>query len=206
VSQEQCERAYQGIIGWKKDGRPRPYQSVDDAREHCQAVIDVLAETGIQVETLFDRITAMHPNLKWGKVTVRVKLSAANKTSRVAICRQLLEFFADKLHRVVFLDQKTVYMWEEDVYGWYDTSEPTYAEGIKAAFHSGKVIRLKYYGAVHCKLGAFFIKFYTGTTGMDNNHDGNNYMVSYATNSIGAPRCVTCTIARLSCAAHCWAC
>jgi hypothetical protein len=72
VSHEQCARAYQGIIGWKKDGRPRPYPSVDDAREHCQAVIDVLAETGIQVETLFDRITDMHPNLKWGKLTVWV--------------------------------------------------------------------------------------------------------------------------------------
>lgn len=178
VSQAQCDRAYQGIISWKKDGRPRPYQSVDDARDNCLVVRGVLAETGVQVETLFDRITSRHPNLKWGKLTVRVKLSAANKASRVAICRQLLESFGDKLHRVVFLDQKTVYMWEEDVYGWFDTSEPNFAEGIKAAFHGGKVIRLKYYGAVHSKLGAFFIRFYTGTTGKANTHDGNNYMVS----------------------------
>lgn len=178
VSQQQCERAYAGIIGWKKDGRPRPYQSVDDAEANCQAVKDVIAETRVEVATLFHRITDMHPNLKWGKLTIRVKLSDANKTSRAAICRQLLQMFGDKLHRVVFLDQKTVYMWEEDVYGWFDTSEPNYAEGIKAAYHSGQVIRVKYYGAVHCKLGAFFTRFYTGTTGMGNNHDGNNYMVS----------------------------
>jgi hypothetical protein len=44
-------------------------------------------------------------------------------------------------------------MWEEEVWGWVDTSVPNYSQGIKPAYNQGRIIRLKYYAAVHGKLG-----------------------------------------------------
>jgi hypothetical protein len=59
---------------------------------------------------------------------------------------------------------------------------PNWALGIKPAYYKGKVIKLKYYSAVHMTLGGFFIKFYTGTSGMDYTHDSNVYMVGSSHN------------------------
>jgi hypothetical protein len=78
---------------------------------------------------------------------------------------------------MVFVDAKTVYMWEEDIRGWVDTSVPNFVEGIRPAYSGGKIIRVKYYAAAHSRLGAFFLRFYTGTTGMTAHHDGHSYQV-----------------------------
>lgn len=41
----------------------------------------------------------------------------------------------------------------------------------------GKVIRLRYYGAVNARLGAFFITYYTGTTDMPGKRGRLHYKV-----------------------------
>jgi hypothetical protein len=178
LTDQMTEEAYQGIISWRDAQRPNPYRSKQQLARDCPAVAKVLRESGVTVDTLISRIKAKHPNFRFVKLKIRFALTDAHKADRLSNARQLLQGFTNLLHCVVFLDQKLINMWEEEVWGWVDTSVPHFAEGIKPAKYKGRVIKLKYYAAVHCKLGAFFIRFYTGTTGMDSHHDGNHYKVS----------------------------
>lgn len=178
LSDQMAEEAYQGIIGWRAAGRRNPYRNERDVEAECPAVKKVLQESGVTVETLISRIKRPHPDFKHVTLRIRFALTPAHKAARLSTCRRLRQHFTLLLHRMVFVDQKLINVWEEEVTGWVDTSVPNYALGIKPAYYKGKVIKLKYYAVVHEKLGAFFIKFYTGTSGMDYNHDGNAYMVS----------------------------
>ena len=53
-----------------------------------------------------------------------------------------------------------------------------------------KVIRVKYYSAVHSTLGAFFLKFYTGTTGMTCRHDGYHFKVGSCCKQLSVSPCL----------------
>jgi hypothetical protein len=172
-----AEEAYQALMNWKKDNNGRPYESEEQALERCTVIQKVLSDSGVTTQTLFIRMKALHPHLRRGKVTLRWKLEDANKAERVSVCRTLLRLYRNLLHRVVFVDAKTIRMCEGDIFGWIDPSVPGFAEGIKPAIYKKKVITLKYYAAVHCKLGPVFLRYYTGTTGMDHTHHGHNYQV-----------------------------
>ena len=171
------ERAYQGIINWRAAGRRRPYGSKLECEQQCPEVRQVLSESGVSMDTLISHITEVHPNFKFKKLRVRWRMTDANKQDRVRKCRQLLREYMQDLNKMVFLDAKTVWMWEEEIWGWVDTSVPNSCQGIRPAYSHGKIIRLKYYAAVHQTLGPVWIRFYTGTTGMDYNHDGHNFQV-----------------------------
>lgn len=177
LSPQMVESAYQGIIGWHAAGRRRPYASKLECEQQCPEVRQVLSDSGVTMDTLIRRITAVHPHFAFKKLRIRWRLTDANKQQRVSICQQLLLSFRDCLHRMVFLDAETVSMWEEDVWGWVDTSVPNSCQGIKPAYSHGKIIRLKYYAAVHRVLSPVWIRFYTGTTGMLYNRDGHNFRV-----------------------------
>jgi hypothetical protein len=138
------------------------------------------------MDTLIRRIKEVHPKFACTDVKVRWHLSDDNKQQRLSICQELLQAFRQLLHRVVFVDAKTVWVWEEDVRGWVDTSVPNCCEGIRPAYHQGRVVRLKYYAAVHNRLGAFWIRFYTGTSGMPYNRDGHNFRVSFMLQTVAA--------------------
>lgn len=177
ISAQMVEAAYQGLINWKKAGKDRPYASIPDAAANCPEVKEVLRDSGVSPDWLFELMQQAHPHLRWGKVTVRWRLTDDNKAKRVSVCNKLKRMYSHLLHRMVFVDAKTICMCEEEIKGWMDTSVPGYAEGIKPAMYKKKIIRLKYYAAVHCKLGPVFLKYYTGTSGMDHTHDGHNYQV-----------------------------
>jgi hypothetical protein len=178
VTPRMVTRAYNGIINWKAAGRRRPYASRKDLEQNCPEVRQVLQESGVTIDTLIRKIKRAHPHFQFKKLRVRWELTEGNKQQRVNICTELLQYFRNLLHRVVFVDAKTIWMWEEEVKGWVDTSVFTSTHGIKPAYSQGKVIHLKYYAAVHNKLGPVWIRFYTGTTGMPHNRDGHNYRVS----------------------------
>jgi hypothetical protein len=90
----------------------------------------------------------------------------------------------DKL-RVVHIDAKSITMMEQEVYGYVDLAVSKSVEGIKPAKHKGKIITLRYYAAVNALLGPVLLLFYTGTSGMDCNHDGNSYKVSSGCEQLG---------------------
>ena len=187
VSDQMVEEAYQGIIGWRRAKRRNPYRSEEDLVQQCPAVIKVLRESGVTIGTLISRIKDKHPGFTRTKLRIRFALTDSHKADRLSKCRQLLRRFRGLLHCCVFVDQKQINVWEEDVWGWVDTSVPNYAEGIQPARYQGRIIKLKYYAAVHNKLGPFFLMFYTGTSGMDSHHDGHDYQVGHAANSCAQP-------------------
>lgn len=206
TSPQMVEAAYQAVINWKKAGFDRPFASIEQAVARSPEIQKVLRESGISPERLFDLMKEAHPHLRFGKITVRWKLTDDNKAERVSVCTTLKRMYRNLLHRLVFVDAKTICMCEEEIMGWVDTSVPGYAEGIRPATYKSRIIRLRYYAAVHCKLGPVFLKFYTGTSGMDHTHDGHNYRVSQAMNSCGAPPPLTCRTTFASWAAqrvHC---
>ena len=178
LTDRMAEDAYQGIIGWREKGRRNPYRSEADLVTQCDAVKTALKDSGVTIGTLIYRIQQLHPKFQFKKLRIRFDLTDQHKTQRLSICRRLLQRYQHLLHCMVFFDQKLINMWEEEVYGWVDISVPNYALGIKPAYYKGKVIKVKYYAAVHMELGAFFLHFYTGTSGMDHTHDNNTYMVS----------------------------
>lgn len=178
LSPQMVESAYQGIIGWRAAGRSRPYASKLECAQQCPEVRQVLMDSGVTIETLLRRIKEVHPKFAFTRQRVRWHLSDDNKQQRLTICQHLLQAFRQLLHRVVFVDAKTLWVWEEDVWGWVDTSVPNCVHGIRPAYHRGKVVRLKYYAAVHSRLGPVWIRFYTGTSGMPYNRDGHNFRVS----------------------------
>jgi hypothetical protein len=178
VSDQMAEEAYQGIIGWRAAGRRQPYKNERELKAQCPAVKKVLRESGVTIATLINRIKQLHPNFQRVKIRQRFPLEASHKASRLSICQLLSQQFSHLLRCMVFVDQKQINMWEEEITGWVDTSVPDYADGIKPARYKGRVIKLKYYAAVHMTLGPFFIRFYTGTSGMDYNHSNRAYMVS----------------------------
>lgn len=178
LSDQMAEEAYQGIIGWRTAGRQNPYRNKSDIETQCPAAKKVLRESGVTIRTLIDRIQQLHPNFQYRILRIRFNLTPDHKAVRLSTCQRLRQRFSNLLHCMVLVDQKLINVWEEEVTGWVDTSVPNYALGIRPAYFKGRVIKLKYYAAVHMKLGAFFIRFYTGTSGMDHNHDGSCYMVS----------------------------
>jgi hypothetical protein len=189
ISPQQVERAYKGIISWKADGKSRPYKSMDRMATDCPAVKKVLEETGITIKHLVRLIKKAHPHFQYKQLKVTWKMTDDLKAERLHVCTGLLAEYADMLHRMVFMDQKTVFMWEQEVCGWVDTTVEYSFEGIKPAKHGRQTIRLKYYSAVHSKLGAFFLRFYTGTTGMTCRHDGYHFKVGSSYKELSATPC-----------------
>jgi hypothetical protein len=177
ISPQDVERVYQGLINWKADGRDRPYESKEDAEANCPALIEVRKYTTVSFETIVRRIKEEHPKFHWTKLRIRWQMKPKDKQKRGTTCQELLSEYRGKLHRVVFVDQKCVHMWEEDVWGYVDLEVGYSFEGIKPARYQNRVIKVKYYGAVNSRLGAFYIRFYTGTSGMPYDRDGHNYRV-----------------------------
>lgn len=182
----QVESAYKAIINWEAAGRPRPFKSKKEIENSCGPVKKLLAKTGVQIGTLISRIKALHPRFGREKLRVRWALSEENKQERLAVAQELNNMKRSELQKVVHLDAKTVHMQEDEIYGYVDLAVGYTVAGIKPARKGGKVIKLKYYAAVNAKLGAFFIRFYTGTTDMPSTRDGLNYKVSSRCQTVGA--------------------
>lgn len=185
----QVEAAYKAIINWEAAGRSRPYNSAHEIENDCGPVKKLLAKTGVRVDTLIHRIKAVHPRFGREKLGARWALSEENQQERLAVALELSNTDHSELQKVVHLDAKTVHMVEEAIYGYVDLGVGYTVAGIKPARKGGKVIKLKYYAAVNAKLGAFFIRFYTGTTDMPATRDGLNYKVSSAAKQLWFVAC-----------------
>lgn len=185
LTKAQVLSAYKAIMGWEAAGRGRPYKSAADIEKNCAAVKKLLAKTGVSVHTLIHRITALYPLFGRQKLKVRWTLTEENKQERLDVAQELKLKDPSELQKVVHLDAKTVHMQEEDIYGYVDLAVGYTLAGIRAARKRGKVIKLKYYAAVNAKLGAFFLRFYTGTTDMPATREGLNYKVSSGAEQLG---------------------
>lgn len=170
-------QAYKGITGWAEAGRKRPYESVRDIERQCPAVRAVLRDSKATMNTLMQRLKEKYPKLQYKEMKVKWRLTDDNKLARYWVCEELLDRFKHLLHRVVFVDAKTVMVCQGTIKGWVDTSLPNFCEGIKPAMYKGKILRLKYYAAVHATLGPVLMKCYTGTSGMPGKRGNKHYQV-----------------------------
>jgi hypothetical protein len=177
LTSKMVDTAYKGITGWAEAGRKQPYKSERDIERKCPEVRQVLQDSGATINTLMQRLKEKYPKLQYKEIKTKWVLTDENKLVRYWVCQELLASFKDLLQRVVFVDAKTVMMCEGTIRGWVDTSLPNYCEGLKPAMYKSKIIRLKYYAAVHATLGPVFIKFYTGTTGMPAQRGNKHYKV-----------------------------
>lgn len=171
------EACYNAIIEGKPGTKPEPYVSPDDINENCSVVRGVLEDTGATLATLLKRIHERHPGFGRRQLHTRWTLTAANCQERKRVCGKLLLLSPSELDRVVFIDAKTIWMTSNTVYGYVDTNTSNKFEHIHPARWRGQIVRVKYYAAVHSKLGPVWINFYTGTTGMPAQRDGHHYKV-----------------------------
>lgn len=116
-------------------------------------------------------------------------LTVAEMAARVLICKQLVSMERKVLLQVVFLDMKTIWMWEHNAYGWIDTSMRAEFGATKPLRDQGQILRLKYYGAVNALLGPFFIWFVSGTTGITAHQGETHYKVGSCAEPIGGQAC-----------------
>lgn len=179
------DKAYKAALAWKQQGRDRPYPSTDDLADLCPGFRQVLEETGVAASTLIKRIQQLYPHFHRAKLKARHVLTVAEMASRVIICKQLVSMERRVLLRVVFLDMKTIWMWEKNAYGWIDTSKRAQFDAIKPLRDQGQVMRLKYYGAVNVLLGPFFIWFVTGTTGITAHQGEQHFKVGSSAEQLG---------------------
>lgn len=177
VSECQVEAAYKAIIGWETAGRERPYASATEIATQCAPVKQLLETTGVRINTLIKRIQAVHPRFGREQLRKRWLLPDEIQAERLDVALQLVAMEESELQKVVHLDAKTVYMVEKSIYGYVDLAVGYTISGIRPAKKGGKLIKLKYYAAVNAKLGAFFIKFYTGSAGITATRQGKNYKV-----------------------------
>lgn len=182
-------KAYDAALAWKNQGRDRPYASTDELADLCPGFRQVLKETNAAASTLIKRMQQLHPHFHRAKLKARHMLTAHEMAERVSICKQLVSLERQMLLRVVFLDMKTIWMWEHSAYGWIDTSVRAEFGATKPLRDQGQVIRLKYYGAVNAVLGPFFIQFMTGTTGITAHQGEAHYKVGSCAELLGSQGC-----------------
>lgn len=174
------QAAYKAILAWEKAGRTRPYESAQNVAAECPYVKKLLTKTGTCISTLIARIQQKHP--RFGRKLLKAKwhMTAECQQERLATAQDLLDNYGDKLDFVVHLDAKTVLLQEKKIYGMVDLDVGYTVSRVPAATKNSRVIKLRYYAAVNAKLGAFFIIYYTGTTGMPANRPGAHYKVRSA--------------------------
>lgn len=177
LSQLMVEDCYNAIIEGKPGSKLEPFSDPDDIKENCSVVRDVLKDSGATLATLLKRIHQCYPSFARRLLHPRWSLTAENCQERKRVCEALL-LRTSELDRVVFIDAKTIWMTSRRVYGYVDTSKGYNFEHLHPARSHGQIIRIKYYAAVHSKLGPVWIQFYTGTTGMPARRDGHHYKVS----------------------------
>lgn len=185
LSPQMVEECYTAIINGKPGTRPEPFESPDDIQENCPVVIRVLDETGASLSTLLKRVQELHPGFGRRLLHNRWALTPANCQDRKRICEALLRLPESELDRVVFIDAKTIWMAIKRVYGYVDTDTARNFEHTHPSKWKGQIIKIKYYAAVHSKLGPVWIRFYTGTTGMPAQRDGHHYKVSSGNEKLG---------------------
>jgi hypothetical protein len=132
-----------------------------------------------------EKIKHRHPRFGRHKLRVRWGMTPECQADRLDKAQDLLANYADKLDNVVQFDAKTVYLQEKVIYGYVDLAVGYTMSRAAVAKKQGKVIRLKYYGAVNARLGAFFITYYTGTTDMPANRGRLHYKVRSVVEQFG---------------------
>lgn len=176
LTEAQIECCHAVASEWWEDGRPRPYASMDELAAN-PVVARELAAAGCTPATLFRGMKQMYPHFGWRLVAVKDYLTADHKQERVAACKEMAKLTSRELDLVVWIDAKSLILVVRPQHAWIDTDYRDYEQRARPPQQGSKIINLKYYIAVSPLLGPFWLRFTTGTTGMQWDRDGHAYKV-----------------------------
>lgn len=167
-------------IHWFLAGREQPYSSIKELRETNTTVQGLLAGVEVGDKTIIRSVQELFPEFKFGKLRKKSYLDERHRAMRMWAAEDNSKLSADTLNSVVWADEKTLPLQAGACVGWYDAGGIDYAYERRAATHNKQPMKLKYLIAVSPLLGPFYIKFYTGTSGLADDDDGDAYLVSSA--------------------------
>lgn len=165
---------------WFLAGREEPYTSIKQLRDSNPTVQGLLAGVEVDDKTIIHSVQRMFPEFQFGKLQKKRHLDEQHKEMRVAAAKENQLLSADTLNSVVWADEKTMKMEPDAGLGWHDAGGIDYTETRPAPQHNKQPMKVKYFIAVNALLGAFYIKFYTGTSGLAGSSGGEAYRVSLA--------------------------
>lgn len=177
LTNEQVAACHEEASRWFEHGAPGPYGSATQFCTTNAVGQRVIADAGCEPATLFREMKKMYPGFGYKQVAVKDILTPNHKSERVAACEGMRGLTAPELHRVVWLDAKSMILVVAKRRAWVDAFVRDYEERMRPPQQGSQIINLKYYIAVSPLLGPFWLRFITGTTGMPWNRPGKSYRV-----------------------------
>jgi hypothetical protein len=178
LSQEDAELLVADLMSWAKFGLKGPFQSLEQLKQVSPRAKAILEAANAATSTVISTLKEIEPKLAYKKLTVKQKLSKKQMQQRLLVAQKHVNVPRTMLHRVVWVDAKTMYMTIKTRCGWVRLDDEIPFETTRPASKK-KPITLRYYIGVCARAGAVFLAFYTGTTGMPANRDPQHiYLVS----------------------------
>lgn len=161
---EDAEQLAGDLVNYQQFGLQGPFTSLRQLQNTSDEARDILEAAAASHSTVTRALREVAPDLVYKQLTVKQKLSPAQKKARLNTALQHQHVSDSTLERVVWIDAKTMYCSIRQRFGWVLSSEEVPFETIRPASRK-KPITLKYYIGVNARGGAVFIRFVTGTTG-----------------------------------------
>lgn len=178
LSHEDAELLVADLMRWAQFGLKGPFASLEQLKQYSSGAKGILEAASAATSTVIRRLKEIEPKLAYKKLTVKQKLSKRQRQERLRVAAKHLKVPGSMLHRVVWVDAKTMYMTIKTRCGWVRLDDEVPFETTYPASKKNP-ITLRYYIGVCAKAGAVFLAFYTGTTGMPANRNPRRiYLVS----------------------------
>ena len=178
------------LLSWPKLGLKGPYKSIKELKKHSQVAQEIIKRAGVKEKAIIRAVRKVEPRFTYKLLTVKPKLTPTHKANRLRVALAHLAEPMSTLKRVVWIDAKTMYLNIKTRRGWVLVDEEYPFETNRSASKKNPT-QLRYYIAVNHKVGAAFITFVTGTTGMPaTSSTGQPYLVRLALVQLGWLSCL----------------
>lgn len=156
-----------GQVYWEQ----RHYCSIHEAVTNSAQLAQVLTQHNITIEYLRDRVKEVDPDLYYGPLPMKLRLTPATQAALVAYCRDMLywlEVHPDYLEYIYWMDEVRIYInrdtckrlrvWYHKSDVWGQSPEPNECFKIKGAKRIDVLL------VVNARHGLVWVEFLTGTT------------------------------------------
>lgn len=148
------------------------FGSIADALRHLPRLVAILEAAGVSAEHLLRRMHDVDPELKWGPLDAKPRLSPQNIAERREYARHMLHKHARDptfVQRVLFIDEfKPMLLGggAQDIKAWYDAHSDGCRPVIPGVGMAGSPpVRVCAYVCVSGDLGLVDFQYTSGTTG-----------------------------------------
>lgn len=178
LSKQQAATVLSELLNWAEAGQQGPYSSIKQFKQSSATARRIIERAGVSDSAVLRALRRIQPRLAYKKLTIKQKLTAAQKAERVRQCLEKLLQPDRTLHRVHWIDAKVMYMTIRQRNGWVlPDEELPFSTTVPGSKKSPKALR--YYISVNYLIGSVTLVYVTGTTGLDpNRNEGGPYLVS----------------------------